>query len=261
MVFRKAGLAAGAGMAVILAALLTGCGGDNSIGPSANATSRVRVFNALGNNSGSIDVLTSSNSVALNASGGVAYGTASNYQLVRAGNDVNAAAYPTGTTTTPLATNSSIGNLNSHTAGQNDGTETVIVAGVVGQAANTGFGPQILRFIDEPNPPTDQAQIRVINLVPATGSLVLYNGSVVVPGLPTNGVTYGSGTGYANVSLVGGQNFSLNAYVGSQALLTTPVAVTLQPGYAYTVFVFGGGVSGQPVNMVVIQDAPITNPA
>src|SRR5689334_11062271 len=66
MLLRKAGLLTCAGIAVFCAAVLTGCGGNNSLGPGANTTSRVRVFNALENvpNNAAIDILTSNNSVA-----------------------------------------------------------------------------------------------------------------------------------------------------------------------------------------------------
>jgi hypothetical protein len=263
MLLRKAGLLTCAGIAVFCAAVLTGCGGNNSVGPGANTTSRVRVFNALENvpNNAAIDILTSSTAVALNSPGGVAYGLSSNYMLVRAGNGVNANVYPTGTMTNPLASSNSIGNLDPHTSGSNNGTFTVAAAGVVGQAGN--LAPQIIRFIDAPNtPPAGQALIRLINLAPNANSAVLENisgnppSAVAIPGFPTNGIAYAAGSDYVAVTPIAGQSFNLNVFSGGQALLANAVTANFQAGNTYSIYIFGGGMAGFPNALAITQDAP-----
>jgi hypothetical protein len=263
MFHRRAGVLVGSGLAALLLALLCGCGSNNSLGPSANATSRVRVFNSLENgpNNG-IDIWTSDNSVELNQNS-VAYGAVSPYILVRAGNGVNANVFASGTKTNTLITSNDIGNLDPHDAGTNDGTFTVAAVGVSGQAGNDI--PQILRFIDAPGTlQAGQALIRVINLAPNAGSVLLYNTSggatVPIPGFNGGGTAYGNSSGYVAITPAVGQSFNLNVFSAGQALLANNVTFTFVAGDAYTVFVYGGANAGQPVAIVIVQDAPITNP-
>jgi hypothetical protein len=273
MLTRKLGLLPWIGTFGVLAALLAGCGGNSSLGPGANTTSRVRVFNALGGcpGTGAVTVLQSNNSVALNPANGVAYGTASGYQLVRSGNGINTNVYTAGTTTPPLAPQVSV-DLAPHDTNSNNGTYTVAVSGVCGQTTGAPAAPQIKRYIDNPGTPaTNQALLRVVNLSPDAGSVVLYNTSgnppvpIAVAGFPTNGVGYLGNTDYVAVTPIAGQSFNFSLISAGQALPLPANAgvANLQAGNAYTLFVFGevnptGG--GQPLNIVLVQDAPITNP-
>ncbi len=267
MVLRKAGWLAGLGLAAGFAALLTGCGNGSSLGASVNTNSRVRVLNALGNvsNGSAIDVRTRfNNTELLNPNGGVAYGSASGYALVpntQGGAVTN--AFVTGTSTTPLATNNSIA-LDTHDTNTTDGTFTVAVTGVVGQATGNAAVPQILRITDAPPQlSANLTYLRVVNLSPDGGSIVLYNTSngvtVAVPGFPGNGISYTSASNYVQVT--SGIAYSLS--VGSGGV-TTPVAnFTFQADAAYTLFVYGevNPVNGgQKITGTIVQDAPITSP-
>lgn len=266
MVLRKSGLFGGIA-AVVLALLIAGCGGNSSLGPSANSNSRVRVFNALQGSpgTGAIDVLQSNNSVNLNPGGSVNYGVASPYVLIRSGNGINTNVYQTGTTTNPLAPQVSI-DLTPHDTGSNNGTYTVVVAGVAGQnAGNTT--PQIIRLIDNPaTPAAGQALIRFVNLSPDAGNVTLFNTSgnppvaVAIPGQPGNGIAYNVTTDYLTVTPVNGQAFNLGVFTGGQSLTLPNNAgtVTLTAGKAYTIYLIGEVTpanGGQPLNLIVAEDA------
>lgn len=273
MLTRKLGLLTWIGSFGAIAALLAGCGGNNSLGPGANTTSRVRVLNALGGcpGAGMITVLQSNNSVALNPAGGVTYGAASGYQLVRSGNSINTNVYTPGTTANPLAPQVSV-DLAPHDANSNNGTYTVAVSGVCGQATGAPAAPQIKRYIDNPGTPAaNQALLRLVNLSPDAGSVVLYNTSgnppvpIAVAGFPPNGVAYLGNSDYVGVTPIAGQSFNFSLISAGQALPLPANAgvATLQAGNAYTLFLYGevnpaGG--GKLLNLVLVQDAPIANP-
>lgn len=273
MVNRKTIRLAGACFTAVSALLLVGCGGSDSFGPSANATSRVRVINAIGGvaGNGAIDVLQSNNAVRLNPQGGVAYGGATNYQLIRSGNGISTFVYPAGTTSNGVIQDVRF-DLAPHDAGSNNGTYTILVSGVAGRPAGSPDIPQLKRIIDNPQTPqANQILLRLINASPDAGPILLFNTSgnppttAQIPGFPANGVSYMADTGWVTITPVGGQAFNLSVQSGGQQL-PIPAAsgnVNLQAGRAYSVIVFGmvnPANGGQAINMIVVQDAPITNP-
>ena len=256
-----------------VAAMTAGCGSNSSLGPSANATSRVRVFNALGCPAAlTVDVLQASNSVSLNPAGSVAYGKLSSYVLSRSGNNINTNVYAGGTTLNPLAPQVTV-NLDPHNSGSSDGTFTVVVSGVCGQFGNPA--PQIKRFIDNPvTPAGGQALVRLVNLCPDAGPIAPYAligsplAAVLIPGFSANGVAYIDASGYVAITPIPGQPLNLQLRTGFPAGQTLPLppnagTVTIQAGSAYTLYVYGevNPVSGgQALNLLAAQDAPITSP-
>ncbi len=217
---------------------------------------------------GAIDVLASNNTEPFNPAGGVAYGSASNYMLVRSGNGLTTNVYAAGTTTNALAPQAPF-TLSPHDPGTNNGTYTITASGVCGQPVGSAAAPQLARLIDNPpTPPANQALVRLVNLSPDAGNITLSNVSgnppQTVP-IVTTGVAYTQSSNYVAVTPIAGQSFNFSVSSGGQVL---PIPAgsstqTLQAGKAYTVFVFGEvnpANGGQLINMAVVQDAPITSP-
>ncbi|HZT42781.1 MAG TPA: DUF4397 domain-containing protein [Chthonomonadaceae bacterium] len=251
---RKHVLLAGLGLIGALALALTGCGGNNSIGPSGNATSNVRFFNALaGINSVTI---TQRNPSATPLVSKINYGQTTGYFLAPAGNNIQTYALQPGTQTV-LASGGVT--MYTHNTGTNVGTSTIIPAGVVGQ--NSPYNPQVFQFQDawpsQSAIPANQVAIRFINVAPGSPALTLNNsvsGNLTqLTGLTA--ITYGhSSTATAYVDEPSGPyNFVVTDTAGH---ILGSQSVTLSTGTAYTVIVYGTypPASGSQLSLYVLTD-------
>lgn len=270
MVSRKHLLLAGLGLIGVLALGLSGCGGNNnSVGPSSNAVSGVRTFDALAcTSSNSINIVQRGSN--LNQAGALGYGQiqpaglvqhpsgipASYYYLVNSGNGVSTTAYPTGSQT-QLANSSFTLNTNTN--------YTIAAVGDCTQAAGNAQAPSLQQLTDNPpstsSIPANTAEVRVVNFSPNSTPLSIWNNSANPPtaisGLSTQGFNTSSGSSYVAVPA---NTYNLTVRNSAGTTLTTQSslsAVNFAAGHAYTIFIIGeiNPASGiQPFDAKVVQD-------
>jgi hypothetical protein len=280
MKFRQFALPAVLCLGGILAAGLFGCGG-NSVGP--NTTSQVRVFNALVNTPPvGVDMVVRDVTSTPLASG-LAFAqlapgpgsTATGYFVVASGGnptigtgvDFDAYAHGAETNNVKIAHDNFL--LDPHTAGQTNGTYTVVVGGDANATAGSAAAPFIQRYFDAVNIPsgTTSAYVRVINLAtdtPSSGLSIANNGQAItgMTGIVYRGTTSSNGTEYVALTVTAGQpfNFSVLNNVNTPIPTQTNISsITLQAGHAYTIFLVGD-VSGTPqhFDVAIAQDFPTT---
>ena len=254
MYLQKVNAISAFGVTGVLIALLSGCGGNSSIGPGANTTSQVRSINA--------QVCTTYNTVnfaqrtqTANIASGVAYGQITSYSTVPSGNGINDF----------VVQNSTVVAQNSYDLLPN-GSYTLVATGDCSQGSASGVSPNILQYTD--SPPTAaqlsaNAGLRVVHVAPATASgyqvVDLYNTGLPLAGL-TN-VSYGGATGYA-ILPAATYNLTLHSHANNN-LLPLPTATTtalsslkLASGHSYTLFIIGttSAVVNEGFDVKVIQD-------
>ncbi|HLK57874.1 MAG TPA: DUF4397 domain-containing protein [Chthonomonadaceae bacterium] len=248
---RKHLLLAGSGLACVLALGLAGCSSDNSIGPSANTTSNVRVFNALSGVSGNAVTVTQRTTTATPMVNSLNYGQSTGYFLAPAGNGITTYVLQSGTQT--VITSGSV-TLHPHNTGQNTGTSTIILAGIAGQPSPNN--PQILQFQDgwPNNVPANQSAIRFINAAVGSPPLTLNNNaSGTLTPLPNQQqISYTQSSFNPNYfnEPSGPYNFVVTDNAGHQ--WATLPGQNLTSGLAYTVIVYG--VYNSPLSIVVLTD-------
>lgn len=253
--------------AAVLGLGLAGCAGSGSNGNTTSAAkSQVRFFNAMnGANGGSTNVgMTIGNSMITNGSNGV-YGKftpASGYSNVNSG------------TFTATATGGGMNSTLQGPAGQTLVTGqryTVVTAGTVGQVGTNA--PQIFLLPDF-NPaaqtiPAGDVAIRVVNLSPDLGNVGLYTttfgtGVATPVSSTTSNISYGvmsTSSTYTMVPLSSLNTLTLRttAEPTTNILLTNSnlSTFTLQPGGAYTIFVYGQQtIPTQGVSATIVKDFP-----
>src|SRR5579871_284078 len=251
MSLRKATTGVVLGLGGIVIALLSGCGGNSSLGPGANTTSQLRSINTLVcANYNTLNF--AQRTASINIATGVVYGQTTSYTTVPSGNGVNDFAVQNGAVVAQNAYDL-----------QPNSTYSLVATGDCSQSSGSGVGPALLQFTD--NPPTaaqlgSNAGLRVVHVAPISNAtyqtIDLYNA-----GQPLNGLTniaYGGATGYAvlpaaiyNLTLHSHANNSLLALPNATA--TALSSLTLSAGHSYTLFVIGttGGVANEPFDVKV----------
>jgi len=230
----------------------------------------VRVFNGLigsGGNGGVNVRLRTSTTTPVNVNP-VAYGTVSANAQTSASDGQNTYLF-LGNSATYLSSqayNYPPDNTTSNTTG-----ELLIATGVVGQSA-TNVEPQVLRVptsvpldqIRTNGNPTANAVLRVVNAAPGSNGITIYNEQGPVPLNALSGITfsnYSSGSGttsnYATIT-AGTYNLSVRDSSSGNVLIQVP-SVALNPGYAYTLVVYGSPVPAYGVSLAsaLIQDYPL----
>jgi hypothetical protein len=278
MKFNRIGPLIKAGLLALVLAVLSGCSGSNSIGPSGNSTARVRSFNALQNCPTGVDFTQTGLTPTFT---NVTYGAFSpaatpasnaNYQSIRAGTGLNYNVFPTGMSTGALATASVDLNPHDVNSSNNTGTYTLVATGICGGGSGITT-PQMIRLLDS-FPSTfvgSQAgtvAFRVINLVPDVGgNITLFSNGAALSGSDntgTNSVPYAATSGFNGAHYNSGITLNttpaLTIVDSSNAILATvDPTFQFQANHAYTLFVIGelhpvGG--GHPITVVPVEDFP-----
>lgn len=229
-----------------------GCGSDSSLGPSANAVSRVRAINALSGAPSNVTVVQTATNQALVTNSSLPFGSSTDYVNVRSGNGISLRAILSNSGQT-LSPDTSL-DLNPHDNGNSDnsGTYTVGVVGTVSQT-NTGSPdyPQVFRVLDNfpNNVGANNIAIRLVNLSPDAGPVSLFNtsGGAALPIQGLTGVSFSrsstiNGSGYVTVPLTPSQtlNLSLRNSVGTVLPTTNSLSQAAAPDRsAITLFVVG----------------------
>lgn len=254
MSLRKATAGAVSLFAGALISLMSGCGGNTSIGPGANTTSNLRSVNALV--CGSYNTLNiAQRTSTANIATGVVYGQSTAYSTVPSGNGVNDYAVQNSTVVAQSA-------FDLHP----NGVYTLVAAGDCSQTAGNSAAPNLFQFTDSP-PTTAQlgsnAALRVIHVAPATAAgyqtIDVYNAGLPLANL-TN-ISYGNASVYATLPSAT-YNLTLHSHANN-TLLPLPAAtttalssLTLAAGHSYTLLILGttGAVPNEGFDAKLIAD-------
>ena len=274
MMSRRFSVAAALGLLTTFAFALIGCDGNSTLlGTGPNTVSNVRVFNGLigsnANGANGINIrLRQATTTPVNVNP-VAYSVVSANQQTSASNGQNTYLFLSNSQT-PLATQSLDFPPNDITA--NTTGQLLIATGVVGQTGN-GIQPQVLRvptsvpiaLIRNNGNPNSNALLRVVNASPGTNGITIYNQQGPVPIQDLSNITFGNyssggqtSSNYATLTAAT-YNFTVRDAQSGGILVNGPNNLTLQPGNAYTLIVFGSPVPayGAPVAVDLIQDYPL----
>ena len=263
------------GCLALFGTLIAGCGNGNSLGPSANSLSRVRVINALVDYSPQISVVQTGTALPITPLNGLGYqditgDSTTPYSSIRAGNGIAYSVYTTGTFANPLA-QANI-NLTAHDDNTTNNTGTYTLATVGYVSGGTGVTvANLVRLVDGfpttfTGTSANTAAIRLINLSPNSGLLSLFSNGSLLTGSDAAGV---SGVAYAGTAGFDASHYNsgvattapLNLTIRNSAnavlaTITSTSSVTLLPNHAYTIFVFGlaGNPSTRPLDVKLVRD-------
>ena len=259
-----------AAAAAALAVLgLDGCsGGNNSIGPSGNSTSRVRAFNGLQGCANNIDV-EQLNVMPVGFTNLPYAAIPGGYTSLRAGNGLHYAIFPTGQMTGAVAL-ADIDLLTHDPSGNaNAGTYTLAAAGIC-SITSGATAPHLVRLQDAfpftfTGNNAGTVGLRVINLVPdLNGGVNLASNAASLHGSDdagTSSVQYAGNGGLDSSHYNSGINLSgstqLTIRTNANAVLATVPNFNFAPNHAYTLFVVGEAnptAGGQPITVVPVQD-------
>jgi hypothetical protein len=234
---------------------LFGCGSNSSVGPGSNTTASARAFNALvGPRTATVNFDQRATTSVFEPT--VAYGTATSYTTVPAGNGVN------NFVTAGVATIASA----SYNISPN--TDYTLVA--YGDYTQTnGLAPTISQFNDSiPSASSlgTNAAVRVIHVAPFTNAayqnIDIYNAGQPLSGSGLTGIAYGNATAYESLP-AGTYNITVHSHTNN-ALLALPTSnttfsnLTLTAGKAYTIFAIGTDnatfTAADPFNLVLVAD-------
>ena len=252
------------GILVLFAMALTGCDGGGN-----NSVANVRVFNGLIGTAGAGGVNVSLRNVgAVPVNGAVVpFGQVSS--LHRASSDDAQNTYLfLANSATPLSTQKfdyPSDNTSANTTG-----ELLVATGVTGQS---GSAPQLiyvrtsvpLGLIRNNGQPTANALLRVVNAAPGlTNNLSIYNDAGTTPVVigDLSNIAFGAyssgGNTSSNYTTLLGATYALSARDTQGNLLVSLSGEKLQPGFAYTLIVYGStnAAYGAPVAAALIQDYP-----
>lgn len=248
-----------AAMALLGALLmgLLGCGSNSSVGPGANTTASTRAFNALvGPNTATVNFAQRSASAVIEPN--VAYGTATSYTTVAAGNGVNNIVTASGAQIASASYNIT------------PATDYTLVAYGDYTKTGTSLAPVVSQFQDSVPSASGlgtNAAVRVINVAAFTNaayqSIDIYNNGQPLTGSGLIGVGYGNATGYASLP-AGAYNITVHSDANNN-LLALPATTTTQfsnltltAGKAYTIFAIGTDnptfAAADPFNLVLVAD-------
>lgn len=267
MMSRSISAMAALGALILVGLLLAGCGDGG-----ANSVANVRVFNGLIGSAGAGGVnvtLRNPGTVPVNATP-VLFGQVSTTRRAGSGDGQNTYLFLANS-----ATQQSIQKFDypQDNTGANSTSELLVATGIVGQSSPA---PQLI-YVRSSVPislvrnssgqPTANALLRVINAAPGTNNgISIFNEAGTTPAAITDlsNIAFGryssGGNTSSNYATLIGATYSLSIRDAQNgAVLMALPTVSLQPGFAYTLVVYGSPTAAlaAPVLGGLVQDYPI----
>ena len=252
-----------------LTALLFGMSGCSN-GGANNAVSNVRIFNAVTNsdNVGGIDVSLRQTTAAPISPAFISYGNVSANQQRAVGDAQDTFLFFGNNPQTAVSAQKfdyKQDNLPVNSTG-----ELLVAKGLVGQTSGEAAPALIyvrtsvpLDIIRSNGSPTANVLLRVVNALPDSGAITIFNEQGAAPITDLSGITFGNvssgGNTHSNFATLTAATYNLTVRSTDRTVLFTLSNVTLQAGNAYTLIVYGTPTPSLavPVTAKFIQDYPL----